>query len=154
MLAQRSGKPGEDDGGTGASPPPPLATAPASSLPSKITIAAPRSSGAMVSSRVVKKRSRASMALTSKVADAFRFMEDSPMFRARLAGFEDRSKSLLQKLSSLVKTTERYLASGKIFAKATASLANDFLEMSESFGTANSGTEEHANKLSTLLRTW
>ena len=73
--------------------------------------------------------SRATQRLGSHVAEAFRFMEDSPMFRARLAGFEARAKRLLEKLSKVVKTTERYLASGKIFARATASLATDFIEM-------------------------
>lgn len=94
--------------------------------------------------------SRASLRIVGDVADAFRFMEDSPMFRARLAGFEKRTEKLLQKLSKVVKTTERYLTSGKAFAKATALLASEFIEMSGTFV----GTEKEGNgsELHTLLR--
>lgn len=73
------------------------------------------------------------------------------MFRARLAGFEARAKRLLEKLSKVVKTTERYLASGKIFARATASLATDFIEMSGSF-LATGGRNGEGTELGTLLR--
>ena len=56
---------------------------------------------------------RQSFALVGDVSEAFQFMEDSPMFRAKLDGFETRTKLLWSELSNVIKTTEQYLKTGK-----------------------------------------
>ena len=60
---------------------------------------------------------RQSFALVGDVSEAFQFMEDSPMFRAKLDGFETRTKLLWSELSNVIKTTEQYLKTGKVTLK-------------------------------------
>lgn len=74
-----------------------------------------------------KTRSKRASSYTVRGAGAaFRFMEDSPMFRGRLAWYQQRAKKLFERLGAMIKTTEQYKAVGEKFANQTAALAADF----------------------------
>ena len=97
---------------------------------------------------------RQSFALVGDVSEAFQFMEDSPMFRARLAGFEARAKTLWSELTSVIKTTDQYLKIGRKFEDSTALLARDFQlygTSSSSKSTANPSSDKDDNGLAPIL---
>ncbi len=114
-----------------ASPPAPLPPTP-SVMAGVTPPASPRS----------RRRSTLSAAkqLIGDVGEAFRFMEDSPMFRAKLDGFASRAKQMTQELSAVIKTTDKYHHTGEKFAKLTASLAKDF----RAYGSRRSADAEAA----------